>query len=360
MPGRDIIVVGASAGGVEALTRLVKPLPADLPASLFVVLHLPVDAYSALPTILTRAGPLSAVHPRDGETIERGRIYVAPPDHHLLLHRGLVRLIRGPRENGHRPAVDPLFRAAAAAYGPRVVGIVLSGALDDGTAGLLAIKARGGVAVVQDPADALFAGMPEHALESGAVDYQLAADEMAPLLDHLARAVVERVAVPASAGMRLENELVEIDAQAIDSLDRPGQPSVFTCPECHGTLWEMHEKDLMRFRCRVGHAYSAASLAAGQKDNLEVALWTALRVLEERLTLSERLAGQARERGHRRSEAVYVERQTEAEHAAALIRDVLERQRQAGADSAGQDARPAANGKRPRAARSAATHPPGV
>src|SRR5215212_968855 len=185
MSARDIIVVGASAGGVEALTRLVKALPADLPASLFVVLHLPPDAHSALPTILNRRGQLWAVHPRDGETIEPGRIYVAPPDRHLVLHQGVARVVRGPRENGHRPAVDPLFRSAAAAYGPRVIGIVLSGTLDDGTAGLLAIKARGGVAVVQDPADALSPGMPENALENVPVDYQLAVDKMGLLLDRL-------------------------------------------------------------------------------------------------------------------------------------------------------------------------------
>jgi two-component system chemotaxis response regulator CheB len=358
MPARDIVVVGASAGGVEALTRLVKELPADLPASLFVVLHLPPDAHSVLPDILNRCGALRAGHPRDGETIVPGRIYVAPPDRHLLLHRGNVRVIRGPRENGHRPAVDPLFRSAAAAYATRVTGIVLSGSLDDGTAGLIAIKARGGVAVVQDPADALFAGMPEHALENVAVDYRLTVDEMAPLLDRLVCEVVEAVPPSASAGVTLENDLVEMDMDAIDSLERPGEPSVFTCPECHGTLWEMREADLVRYRCRVGHAYSAESLDAGQKENLDVALWTALRVLEERLTLSHRLAGQARERGHLRSEAIYVEREAEAGHAAALIRDVLERARIV--DEGPQPESPPARTLSARGARSTTTDGPGV
>jgi two-component system chemotaxis response regulator CheB len=272
----------------------------------------------------------------------------------------MVRLIRGPRENGHRPAVDPLFRSAAAAYGPRVIGIVLSGTLDDGSAGLVAIKARGGVAVVQDPADALFSGMPEHALESVAVDYQLAVDEMGPVLERLVQEAVGDAVLAASAGMGLENDLGEMDGEAMESLDRPGEPSVFTSPECHGTQWEMREADLHRVRCRVGHAYSAETLALGQKDNLEVALWTALRVLEERLTLSQRLACQARERGHLRSEALYVERETEAEHAAALIRDVLERQQVAEGRPAEREGRSAANGQRSQGKRSTGTNGPGI
>jgi two-component system, chemotaxis family, protein-glutamate methylesterase/glutaminase len=165
MPDHDIVVVGASAGGVEALVGLAASLPAGLPAAVFVVLHVPTSGTSALPGILSRHGPLPAVHVKDGEPIEHGRIYVAPPDHHLLLRPGHVHLARGPRENGHRPAVDPLFRSAARDYATRVVGVVLSGTLDDGAAGLRAIKSRGGVAVVQDPGDALYPGMPTNAIE---------------------------------------------------------------------------------------------------------------------------------------------------------------------------------------------------
>src|SRR5215208_1024628 len=160
MTGHDIIVIGASAGGVEALTELIRGVPKDLPAAFFVVLHVPAHGTSVLPNILTRAGMLRADHPRDGEAIRTGRVYVAPPDFHLLVHRGSVRLARGPRENGHRPAVDALFRSAARSFGTRVVGVVLSGVLDDGTAGLMAVKRRGGVAIVQDPTDALYSGMP--------------------------------------------------------------------------------------------------------------------------------------------------------------------------------------------------------
>src|SRR4051812_13953252 len=160
MAKKDIIVIGASAGGVEALSRLVHSLPADLPAAVFVTVHFPRTSQSVLPRILSRAGSLPAVHPKDGEPIRRGTIYVAPPDQHLLLVNGAVRLVRGPTENGNRPAIDPMFRSAAVAYGDRVIGVVLSGNLDDGTAGLMSITRRGGVGVAQDPEDALFSSMP--------------------------------------------------------------------------------------------------------------------------------------------------------------------------------------------------------
>ena len=180
MSGHDMITIGASAGGVEALTELVRGLPVDLPASVFVSLHVPPHGTSMLPQILSRRGPLPAHHARDGEPIEPGRIYVAPPDLHLLIHQGVVRLSRGPRENGFRPAIDPLFRTAARWHGPRVVGVILSGTLDDGTAGLLAIKERGGFAVVQDPDDALFPGMPRNAMDVVHVDHVLPASEHPP------------------------------------------------------------------------------------------------------------------------------------------------------------------------------------
>ena len=183
--GHDTIVIGASSGGIEALRRLLGEMPPDLPAAVFVVVHLPGEAPSVLARILDRAGPLKAVNPEDGEEVRAGRVYVARPDRHLLIEDGRVRLTHGPKENRHRPAVDALFRTAAVARGPRVVGVVLSGAMDDGTAGLLAVKRRGGVAVVQDPGEALFSGMPESALRYVDVDYCLPLGEMAPLLSRL-------------------------------------------------------------------------------------------------------------------------------------------------------------------------------
>ncbi|MDP9364956.1 MAG: chemotaxis protein CheB, partial [Chloroflexota bacterium] len=182
MAGRNIVVVGASAGGVEALVNLVRGIPANLPVAVFVVLHVPANATSLLPQILTRAGLLPAAHATDGAPIVHGQIVVAPPDHHLLIERDGIRLSRGPRENRSRPAVDPLFRSAARAFGPRAVGVVLSGSLDDGTSGLAAIKARGGVGIVQDPAEAVFPSMPLSAIEHVAVDHRLPASQIGPLL----------------------------------------------------------------------------------------------------------------------------------------------------------------------------------
>lgn len=187
MPGHDIIVIGASAGGVEALVTLVGSLPADLPAAVFIVLHIPAQGSSVLPHILSRSGRHVALHPKDGDVIERGKMYVAPPDHHLLLNHDTIRIVRGPKENRHRPAIDPLFRSAATIYKQRVIGVVLTGSLDDGTAGLLAIKQSGGLAIVQDPEDALYPSMPLHAMNTVNVDYVLPVREIGPLLVRLVR-----------------------------------------------------------------------------------------------------------------------------------------------------------------------------
>jgi two-component system, chemotaxis family, protein-glutamate methylesterase/glutaminase len=322
MPDRDVVVVGASAGGVEALTSLVGSLPADLPASLFVVLHLPATSSSALPDILTRHGPLPASHAKDGEPIEQRRIYVAPPDHHLLLRERHVHLARGPRENGHRPAVDPLFRSAAREHATKVVGVVLSGALDDGTAGLLAIKSRGGVAIVQQPEDALYPGMPHNAVEHVQVDHVLPAAEIGEALTRLAAEPAKEPAGPAPNDMRLE---VEVEGFSMEVLEggNPGRPSAFSCPDCNGVLWEIHDGGLVRFRCRVGHAWSPQSLLTQQSEALEAALWVALRSLEERAALAARLAEPARRRGHRITATRFQEQAQEAQQAARLVRRLL-------------------------------------
>src|SRR5205085_2097950 len=191
-----IIVIGASAGGVEASRQVVAGLPDDLPATVFVALHLPPEARSTLPEILARSGPLTASHPRDGEPLRRGHIFVAPPDHHLLLEADRVLVKRGPLHNRHRPAIDPLFRSASLAFGPRVIGVVLSGTLDDGTDGLVTIKRRGGLAVVQDPATALFSGMPASAAGAVEVDHLVPVEGIGPLLGRLAGQSVDREAPP--------------------------------------------------------------------------------------------------------------------------------------------------------------------
>jgi two-component system chemotaxis response regulator CheB len=299
VPGHDIITIGTSAGGVEACYALARALPRDLAASVFVVLHVPPSADSHLPVILNRAGGLPASQAMDGEPIKRGRIYVATPDHHLMLEDGMMRVVRGPRENRHRPAVDPLFRSAALAYGPRVIGVVLTGALDDGTAGLLAIKRSGGIAVVQDPKDAYFPDMPASALEYVQVDYCVPLSAMGELLARLIQQPVRKeggTRVPAD--MEKEEKLAEGDASALESAPRPGELAGFVCPECKGPLWKVRDGALVRFRCRVGHSFTADSMLAGQGEAVEDALWSALNILEESMQLSRQLADEARGRGH--------------------------------------------------------------
>jgi two-component system, chemotaxis family, protein-glutamate methylesterase/glutaminase len=318
MAGHNIIVVGASAGGVEALVRLVAALPADLPASLFVVLHFPPDSTSVLPQILSRARTLPAAHAVDGEPIRPGRVYVARPDHHLVLEGDLVRVTRGPREHGHRPAADPTMRSAAIHHGPRVVGVVLTGTLDDGTEGLLQIKARRGITVVQDPKDALFPGMPQSALDNVAIDHVVPLDDMAALLARLATTEADEPA-PDARVHTVENG----GAPTLMDPRTDGGPSVYTCPECHGTLFEAAEGDLLRFRCRVGHAYSADSLMSEQATALEAALWTALRSLEESASLSVRMAARARDRGQRYALKRFEAQAAETMSRANVIREVL-------------------------------------
>ncbi|HKV56630.1 MAG TPA: chemotaxis protein CheB [Ktedonobacteraceae bacterium] len=326
MPGHDVIVVGASAGGVEALARLVGSLPADLPAAMFLVLHVPAQSPSLLPEILNRAGPLQATHPADGETIQYGRIYVAPPDHHLLVEEGIVRIVRGPKENRHRPAVDPLFRSAARTYGTRVVGVILTGSLDDGTAGLLAIKRRGGVTVVQDPHDALFSSMSLSAIAHVEVDHVLPLSAIGPLLVRLAHEQTEAEgSYPISKELEMETKLAAMDMSAMQNGEYVGTPSVFSCPECGGVLWEVHDGNLLRFRCRVGHAYSVDSVLAGQSEAVEEALWTALKTLEESASLSRRMAKKAREGGKAWLAKRFDEKAQEAEQHTSLIRQVLVR-----------------------------------
>jgi two-component system chemotaxis response regulator CheB len=284
---RDIVVVGASAGGVEALSELVGGLPRELPAAVFVVLHVMPGGTSVLPSILGRAGSLPVAAAVDGEEIRRGQVYVASPDRHMLIDRGRVRLTSGPRENGHRPAVDPLFRSAARAYGRRVIGVILSGALDDGSAGLKMIGDEGGLALVEHPDDALYPGMPSSALEyaPGAQ-----AVPLAELADTICAAIEEAIPEEGEplAGQAKSPPLTEVDRA--DDDPRMGTLTAITCPECGGSLWEHDEEGLIRFKCHVGHAYSPESLEVSHGEALEGALWAALRSLQERAELYRRLA----------------------------------------------------------------------
>lgn len=325
MPGHDIIVVGASAGGVEALTYLVKHLPSDLNATILIVLHVPTHGTSVLPHILKRAGKLPVSHPKDGEPIRQGQIYVAPPDYHLLVKPGYLHLTRGPRENNHRPAIDPLFRTAARAYGQRVVGVVLTGVLDDGTAGLKAVKMRGGVAVVQHPDDAMYSGMPLSAINNvDDIDQVLPLADIPDALVALANTPVQTNAeIPVPQEIEIESELAELDMNVLNNEKRPGKPSPFACPDCGGTLWDLSQGDLLRFRCRTGHAYSAETLLAKQGDALEDALWIALRALEEKASLSGRMASRMRDRNQSLSAQRLEEQAQDAHKHATIIRDLL-------------------------------------
>jgi two-component system chemotaxis response regulator CheB len=315
----DIVVVGGSAGGIEALRSLVEPIPFDLPATLFVVVHASADSPGALPSILGRAGKLPAQMAEDGKRFDRGQIYIAPADRHLLLSDGHMRVMRGPKENRHRPAIDPLFRSAAWIYGPRVIGIVLSGTLDDGSAGLWAIKARGGVTIVQTPEDAAFPQMPQNALRNIDVDYTLPAKDIAALLLRLAS---ERVAhYQNNAGADLAKEVkAEMLDEDFSSMDDLGTISAFTCPGCGGALWQL-EGGTLRYRCHTGHAFAAESLLAERSEGIERALYSALRALKEKAALSDRIAERLRTTPdlatRHRAQA------REAEEHAALLRRLL-------------------------------------
>ena len=328
MPGHDIIVVGASAGGVEALITLVHGLPADLPAAVFVVLHMPAQGPSALPKILDKRGPLPALAAKDRQVIEKGHIYVAPPDNHLLIENGHMRVGRGPKENMHRPAIDPLFRSAALAYGPRAIGVVLSGMLDDGTSGLKAIKERGGIAVVQDPNDAIYSSMPLSAIQNVAVDFVGPISDMPLLLERLANEPIEEGVV--SVNGHIDKDHIDIEVEIAKSdlsdpvlLDKIGAPSHYACPDCHGILWQIDDGELVRFRCRVGHAYTAESMLTVHTESVENALYAALRALEESVSLSRQLARNAEQRGLESIVARMEVKAAETDQQADLVRGLL-------------------------------------
>ncbi|MBA3823050.1 MAG: chemotaxis protein CheB [Ktedonobacterales bacterium] len=324
MHTHDIIVVGASAGGVEALMAFVAGLSPDFPGAVFVVLHIPANSPSQLAAILARAGPLPAKQAEDREAIQGGWIYTAPPDRHLLLTPDLIRLAAGPRENRSRPAVDPLFRTAALAFGPRVVGIVLSGALNDGTAGLLAIQRSGGVTLVQDPATALFPSMPASARTYVPIDGCLSIPELATRVNGLAHTPILPApeVIPMREDLEFEAQVAGLDPTVLSQEQRPGVLTALTCPECRGPLWEIHDGALVRFRCRVGHAYTAETMVDEQAASVEDTLWMAFNSLTERAQLLGQLAVMVLP--HQPAQAQVYQHQAAALHAQAIqIRQML-------------------------------------
>jgi two-component system chemotaxis response regulator CheB len=294
---RDVIVVGASAGGVEALSHFVGSLPKDLQATVLVVLHIPAHAPSQLDSILQRSTRLEVLPAEDGAPLRYGVIYVGKSDRHLMVAEDIVRLTRGPKECRARPAVDVLFRSAATAFGPRAIGVVLSGALDDGTAGLWAIKDRGGVALVQDPAEAEYPSMPESAIAHVEVDMVAPVKALA---QHVAELVGTAATVrEAQSGERhgVEN-LIAMEGNGLQAgVMNLGKVSEYTCPDCHGVLVQIEEGSIVRFRCHTGHAFSIKTLLAEVNEAIDTGLWDTLRAIEERVMLLKHMADLLRTSG---------------------------------------------------------------
>ena len=307
----DVCVIGASAGGVQTLQTVLSRLPADHAGAVLVVLHIAASGPSLLAQILGRVCPLPCRAPDDGEPLVPGQVWVALPNLHLVVAGGSVRLDAGPRENGHRPSVDVLFRSAAADLGPRVIGVVLSGTRDDGTAGLAEIKRHGGVAAVQDPKEALHPGMPRSALDHVAVDVVAGAADLGDLI--ASAAVQRRPAARLSGGA------------AIDA-DVTGDLLTVVCPECGGTLREEIQAGVPTFACHVGHRYTSGSLIEDQRDAVERALWTAVRSLEDRGLLLREMAGRAERDGRGTAARAWRLRAARAAEDVKVLRDALGRQ----------------------------------
>ncbi len=321
-PTRDIVVLGGSAGSVEATRRLLRLLPAEFPAAVLVTIHRGAERPNHLPEILDTAGPLPAVQAEEGMPIARGRVHVAPSDRHLLVGNGHLHVRRGPRENRTRPAIDPMFRSAAVTYTTRVVGVVLSGSLDDGTAGLLAIRRCGGLGMAQDPQEAIHPGMPRSAVQAGAVDYVRPLRLLAALLTRL---VAEPAPSPPEPPEQLRMEAL-IAAQELrmePDHDHLGTLSPLTCPDCHGALRAIDDEGFLRFRCHTGHAFSAESLRSAQAEAWERALYDALRAQEEQLALLRRMALDAMTRGRDQHARSYEARAAGYEEGVAIIRGLL-------------------------------------
>lgn len=283
-PKAGIVVIGASTGGVEALLKLVAALPSDLRAVVLIVLH--VGSHnSELPWLLDRCGGLPARHAVDGDQIKAGQIYVAPPDHHMVIQQDRISLTKGPRENWARPAIDPLFRSAADVYGRDVIGVILTGALNDGTAGLYQVGQAGGTTIVQDPVDAINPSMPQSALAHVVVDYCLPMAEIAPLLVRLVEERSNMPALPASTATEQPQEEEEMAAEFTQNT-----PVAVTCPDCGGALRRRALGSLTQFACHIGHIYTADVMMAAQFLTLERCIESAMRSLGERAELCRQMA----------------------------------------------------------------------
>lgn len=322
MNQRDIIAIGGSAGGFRALRTILENLPPDLPAAILTTLHLNPDASESILRRTASTSPFRVAFAREGERIARGQVYVAPPDHHLIVDGERLLVRRGPMENGSRPAIDPLFRSAACHLRGRAVGVLLTGYLDDGVSGLIALRRCGGLIVVQDPDDAEVPDMPRNALERAEPHHVVPLSGMAPLLRRVIGGPAGSMAPPPPE-LELEVRISRQQEIGIELVEQVGTPSPFSCPECHGNLHEIRQADRVRYRCHTGHAYSLESLAAAQSQELERALSSALRALEERVHLLQRMSRDADTAGHNRIAEQFERRVKEYEGQAALIRNIL-------------------------------------
>jgi len=320
---KDIIVIGASAGGVEALQRLCRGLPAGFPGCVFVVQHLSPWARSVLPQLLDRAGPLRAVSPVDGQAIEPGHIYVGAPDHHMLLRQGKILMRRGPFENRTRPAVNALFRSAAVHYGSRTIGVVLTGLLDDGTDGLIAIKAAGGLSVVQDPDEAEWPSMPRNALKRDHVDHKAPVADLPALLMRLVQEDAGP-SIPLPEEYRVEDRIAAQEFAIVEPESvTPGTPSHLSCPDCGGVLNQIQADAEIRFRCQVGHAFTGLGLAAAQSDELERALGVAARTHRDRIRLFAQMSESAAARGLGHAKQRWDDASKESQHLVEVLEDAM-------------------------------------
>jgi len=301
-----MVVVGTSAGGLTALQELLRGIPDDINAAIFIVQHTSPEGPGLLPEILRVRSSLRVAHALNQEPIRRGRVYVAPPNRHMVLAEKQVWITAGPRENHSRPAIDPLFRSAALHYGSRVIGIILSGTLDDGTAGLWAVKDSGGVAIVQHPDEAEFAQMPLNALTHVRVDYCLRIAEIGPFIARIAsesrpEGGESAVAQDLELETRIANEEVVSKREMLEISD----PTVFTCPECHGALLQLKRSGILRFRCHTGHAFSVQTLLSQLTTDVENNLWTAIRSMEESVLLLDHVAKHMTKDGQNAQLAAY-------------------------------------------------------
>lgn len=327
---RGVVAIGASAGGVEALSQLAAGLSLDVPYAYVMALHIPPGVPSVLARIIDRSGPVPAVAAEDGAKLEQARIYVARPDRHLLVADHRVVLSHGPTENGHRPAINALFRSVALSFGPRAVGVLLSGVLDDGVLGLAAIRSRGGTTIGQSPEDALFPSLPTTAHDAGVLDQQAAAADVGALLKELSQRETKDPAMERDPAMELENRIAMMSRFATDfDTQQLGSPSSYTCPDCNGSLVSISESN---YRCQVGHAWTADALLAARDNEIEGALWVALRSLQEKARLSRQLAEKARTGLlHRR----YTDLAEETERALNVLSDRLSSSDPRGGDPGG-------------------------